>query len=43
MRKFIYAATVVLFFTCVFASCKSHERCPAYGDVQPVLQQDNKA
>jgi hypothetical protein len=33
MRKIIFLSLVVLFSVAVLSSCKSHEKCPAYGKV----------
>lgn len=34
MKKVILAISVVAFLSLVLASCSSHERCPAYGEVE---------
>jgi len=34
MKKFITLTLVSFLFTLLVSSCKSHERCPAYGKVE---------
>ncbi|MBK5284362.1 MAG: hypothetical protein JJE25_03080 [Bacteroidia bacterium] len=33
---------LILFVIGILASCKSHEKCPAYGKIQPVKQSTEK-
>ena len=40
MKKLIGIISVFVFVSCLLSSCASHERCPAYGDID--LQIENQ-
>jgi hypothetical protein len=42
LRK-ITAMLLLLAITGILASCKTHEKCPAYGKAQPAKQSSEKA
>ena len=42
MRKLAYIAVLLMVGGLFMASCKSHERCPAYGDNTPHQDQNQE-
>ncbi len=40
MKKLLYATLVLVVMSIVFSSCKSHEKCPAYGQAKTEQVQD---
>lgn len=43
MKRFFIALAFVCFVALAFSSCKGHEKCPAYGEVEKEQVQNDKA
>jgi hypothetical protein len=41
MKKILLGIAFIGFFSILLSSCKSHERCPAYGKVDSVKTEKN--
>jgi len=42
MKKLIGIISVLMFVTCLLSSCASHERCPAYGELDEHTEQEDQ-